>query len=157
MKKALFILSLALLSGVVAFCLMRQHRMSAHHGGPLLDSMPELAWVRTDLHLTDGQFAKVSDLHVAYRPKCVELCRCMEESRTKLEALSRKERGVTPELETAIDENARVRSRCQAAMLKHIYDTAAVLDRNQADRYLTTMIPYALGDARVEAGGGHSH
>jgi len=157
MKKAVLILTLALLAGVAAFCLMRHHKMAESHGGPLLDSMPELAWVRADLHLTDEQFAKVSDLHVAYRPKCVEMCRCMEQSRTKVEALSRKERTVTPELESAIGEHAEVSARCQRAMLKHIYDTAAVLDRNQADRYLNTMLPYALGDAQTDTGGHHSH
>ena len=31
----------------------------------LLDSIPELAWLRVDLKLSDAQFAKASELHVA--------------------------------------------------------------------------------------------
>ena len=157
MKKALLILLLSLFSGVIAFCVMRHHRMSARADAPLLDSLPELAWLKSDLHLNNEQFAKVSGLHAAYRPKCVELCHCMEQSHAKLSELSRKERGVTPELMSAIEECAQVRSRCQAAMLNHLYETASVLAPDQATRYLTTMLPYALNESEAHDATGHSH
>ncbi|MES2437506.1 MAG: periplasmic heavy metal sensor [Verrucomicrobiota bacterium] len=155
MKKGLFILAVALLAGVMAFYLMRSHKI-AQSQGPLVDSMPELAWVRTELKLTDEQFAKVSQLHAAYRPKCVEMCRRISDAHEKIEGFARKDRKVSPELDDAIHEHARIHVECQQAMLKHIYETAAALDENQAARYLETMLPYALDFTHSESGNLHS-
>jgi len=155
MKKGSLILAIALLAGVIAFCVVRSQKM-ARTGGNLLDSMPELTWVRTDLKLTDTQFAKVSELHAAYRPKCMEMCRRISEAHQKMEAVSRMDRKLTPELEAAIREHAGIHAECQQAMLKHLYETAAVLDANQASRYLETMVPYALDFTLSESGNLHS-
>ncbi len=155
MKKGIIFLITAILAGVLAFCLMRSHKMAAIRGS-LLDSMPELAWVRTELKLTDEQFAKVSELHAAYRPKCVEMCGRISEAHEKIEGLAKKDRKLTPELEEAIREHARIHVECQQAMLKHIYETSAVLSGNQASRYLETMLPYALDFTHSESGNLHS-
>ncbi len=155
MKKGSLILAIALLAGVIAFCVVRSQKM-ARTGGNLLDSMPELTWVRTDLKLTDTQFAKVSELHAAYRPKCMEMCRRISEAHQKMEAVSRMDRKLTPELEAAIRQHAGIHAECQQAMLKHLYETAAVLDANQASRYLETMVPYALDFTLSESGNLHS-
>lgn len=143
MKKLLLMLAVSLLAGVMSFCLMRCHRMSAHHG-LLVYSMPELTWIRKDLKLTDAQFAKVSAMHASYRPKCMEMCRSIADGHEKIEALARRDHRVTRELEAAIREHSENHARCQQAMLQHIYETAAVLDDAQASRYLETMLPYAL-------------
>lgn len=156
MKKGLLILATALLAGLIAFCLMRSHTI-ARSGGNLLDSMPELAWVRTDLKLTDAQFAKVTELHVAYRPKCMEMCRRISEAHEKMEGLTAKQRKETPELDAAIREHALIHAECQQAMLKHLYETAAVLDEKQGSRYLETMMPYALDFTPSAAGNVPSH
>jgi len=156
MKKTLIILTVSILAGVAAFSLMRSHKAAAS-GGALLDSMPELAWVRKDLGLTEEQFAKVSELHAAYRPKCLELCRHISEAHAKLASLTRRDRDVTPELEAAIREHADVHARCQQAMLKHIYETAATLDEKRAGRYLDTMLPYTLDFTQSQPEAGHSH
>lgn len=156
MKKRILIVVTALLAGVMAFCLMRS-RTIIHSRENLLDSMPELAWVRTDLKLTDAQFAKVSELHVAYRPKCMEMCRRISDAHQKMDRLAGKGRELTPELEAAIRERAVIHAECQQAMLKHLYDTAAVLDEKQAARYLGTMIPCALDFTLSESENPHSH
>lgn len=155
MKKGLYILTAAFLAGVLAFCLMRSHK-TAQSLGSLVDSMPELAWVRTDLKLTDEQFARVSQLHAAYRPKCVEMCRRISDAHEKIEGYARKDRRVSPELDEAIRYHAQIHVECQQAMLKHLYETAAVLDENQAARYLETMLPYALDFTHSESGNLHS-
>ncbi len=155
MRKGIIVLILALLAGVTAFCLMRSHKMAVIRG-PLLDAMPELAWVRTELKLTDEQFAKVSELHAAYRPKCKELCRSISDAHEKMEGLARKDRNLTPELEEALREHARIHVESQQAMLKHLYETAAVLDHNQASRYLEAMLPYALDFSHSESANLHS-
>ena len=151
MKRGLILMALAITAGVVAFCFTRSHQM-AERRELRLDAMPELAWVRTDLKLTDEQFAKVSELHVAYRPRCVDMCRRISKAHDKVEAAAHGGGTMTHELETAIREHAETQVECQRAMLKHIYETAAVLDKDQASRYLETMLPFALDFAPVEAG-----
>jgi hypothetical protein len=143
MKRGLLFLILALAAGIAAFCIARSHRQAVH-SGVLLDSMPELAWLRTELKLSNDQCAKASELHVAYRPVCATMCRHIAEAHEKLEALARGGRGITPELESAIRDHARVHSECQRKMLEHLYQTANLFDDKQAARYLETMIPHAL-------------
>ena len=150
MNKGLLILALTLVAGVLAFWSMRTCKM-AERNEVLLDSMSELTWVRSELKLTDAQFAKVSELHAAYRPKCVEMCRQIAEARGKVDALAKASRGVTPDLEAALREHAETQAGCQQAMLKHIYETAATLDPDQAKRYLETMLAMALDSTHGES------
>ncbi len=143
MKKGLIILVIALLAGIAAFMVTRSHRQSAHNG-VLLDTLPELAWLRAELKLSNEQFAKASELHKAYRPTCTEMCHNITEAHARLETLAQTGRGITPELTAAIQHHARVHAECQEKMLEHLYQTAALLDDKQAARYLETMIPHAL-------------
>ncbi|WP_035610438.1 periplasmic heavy metal sensor [Haloferula sp. BvORR071] len=154
MKKGLTILILALLGGVLAFCLMRSHKM-AERQETLLDSMPELSWLRSELKLSDDQFARVSELHAAYRPKCMEMCQRIAAARSKVETLARASREVSPELEAALKEHAETDAQCRRAMVQHMYETAAVLDSDQAARYLETMLPLALEGSHGDPHGGH--
>ncbi len=70
MKRGGLVLLLALLAGLAAFYGLRWQRDRAerHHSGIALDSMPELTWLRSDLGLSEVQFMKVRELHLAYRP-----------------------------------------------------------------------------------------
>ncbi len=154
MKKGLVFLLVALAVGVAAFFITRSHQQSVHKE-VLLDSLPELAWLRVDLKLTDDQFAKASELHIAYRPTCVEMCRNIAAAQTRLDSLARSARGMTPELETAIQESARVHAQCRTKMLEHLYQTASLLDDKQAARYLQKMVPLAL-DSTSTTGGSES-
>ena len=155
MKRGLLILFLALAAGLAAFFGMRSHKMGAHHD-VLLDSMPELAWIKTDLKLSEEQFAKVRELHAAYRPHCEEMCHRIASTRERVQAAAAHSREMTPELEKAIREHAETRAQCQAEMLRHIYRTAATLDKDQASRYLETMLPFALDPNPADGGSGHA-
>jgi DNA-binding SARP family transcriptional activator len=159
MKNLLVVVVVSLVAGVASFSLMRSHKLASNatNGGPLVDTLPELAWVRTELKLTDSQFAKVSELHVAYRPKCLELCQNIAAAHEKLARLTTSDRKVTPELEAAIREHAEVHANCQQAMLRHLYETAATLDEKQANRYLELMIPYALDAPPSDQESNHCH
>lgn len=154
MRKGLTVLAIALLGGILAFWLMRSHKMAGQHE-TLLDSMPELSWMRSELKLTDDQFARVSALHAAYRPKCMEMCGRIAAARTKVETLARASREVTPELEAALKEHAETDAQCRRAMVQHMYETAAVLEPDQAARYLETMLPLALQGAHGSPHDGH--
>ncbi len=147
MKKTLITLFVAIAAGVLAFYLMRSLRMAAQDE-VLLDSMPELAWMKTDLKANDEQLAKVTELHLAYRPTCVELCRRIRAAHAKVDSLAGSKREITPELEAAILEHAKTHAECKKAMLEHLYRTAALFSPEQAKHYIETVLPIALESTR---------
>lgn len=154
MKRSIVILLIAIVAGAAAFCLIRSQKL-ADRQHLLLDSMPELTWVKSELKLSDGQFSKVSDLHAAYRPKCMEMCRRIAAAHEKVEDLIRENPAVTPALEKAIQEHAATHAECQQAMLRHIFQTAGAMDRDQAARYLKEVVPFALDFSHSEPGEMH--
>jgi hypothetical protein len=151
MKKSLAILILALLAGFAAFGITRKH-CTTSNSNTLLDHLPELAWLKTELALSDAQFSKVAELHDSYRPVCEEMCRRIDDSRARLEAVALKSRSTDTELQKAIAEYERVRGECKMKMLEHLYQTAELLNEEQAERYLKAVLPAALGST----GGQHS-
>ncbi|MDP3849023.1 MAG: periplasmic heavy metal sensor [Luteolibacter sp.] len=151
MKKPLAILILALLAGFAAFGITRKH-CTTSNSNTLLDHLPELAWLKTELALSDAQFSEVAELHDAYRPVCEEMCRRIDDSRARLEAVALKNRSTDSELQQAIAQYEQVRSDCKMKMLEHLYQTAALMSEEQAGRYLKTVLPAALGST----GGPHS-
>lgn len=153
MKRGLILVLAVLLAGFAGFSITRYQKVASQHGdGVLLDAMPELSWVKSELKLTDGQFEKVSALHVAYRPKCEEMCHSLSRAHRKVGELAAANGVMTPELEAAIREHAEVHAACQRAMLEHLYQTAALLEPAQGSRYLGIMIPQALDSANGAPG-----
>ena len=104
MNRGFLVLGGAVLAGLLAFGAMRwEKERGLHHGGSLfLDAMPELEWLKKDLRLTDEQFAKVRALHVAYRPKCGEMCGRIAKAHSVLESVAARNRQLTPEFEAAL-------------------------------------------------------
>jgi hypothetical protein len=152
--KALFILIAILAAGALAFCLMRNHRMPVR-GDALLDTMPELGWVRSELKLTDEQFKKVAQLHIDYRPECVKMCHRISQAHEQIEQVAKTARGMTPELDAVLREHAAIHLECQQTMLGHIYKTAALMDQRQSEKYLEKVLPYALDFTHSETGNLH--
>ena len=147
MKKGLIILATALIAGILAFFLSRQHP-SADADSLLLDSLPELAWLRTDLKLSDKQFSKVEQLHLDYRPVCAEMCRRIAESEAAVAKLASTQGGMSADLSNAIENHGHVIAACKRSMLEHLYQTASLMDERQARRYLEVTLPLALDSAR---------
>jgi recombinational DNA repair ATPase RecF len=156
MKKPWVIILCFLLAGTAAFCVMHFKKRVGQEG-VLLDKMSELAWVRSELKVTDEQLARVAELHAAYRPKCVQMCYRIAESHEKLDRLTSQNQGMSEELRTAIREHAAIHAECQETMLEHLYQTAAQLDAKQADSYLKAMLPYALDFTHCESEAAHCH
>lgn len=142
--RVLLVLLVAVATGLASFFAVRSHRDSQSRG-ILLDQLPELAWLHRDLRLTDDQFAAVRELHVAYRPKCEAMCQRIMDARSQAEALAAADRQMTPELAAALRKYGEVQADCRRAMIEHLYQTAALLDPDQAKRYLESMLPHALG------------
>lgn len=147
MNKGLLILAVGALAGLLAFFLSRGK--PAGSGDPvLLDSLPEIAWLRTDLKLDDEQFAKVRELHHDYRPVCAEMCRRIAESEAAVAKLAQSRGGMTDDLSQAIEHHGHVIAACKRSMLEHLYQTAGLMNGDQAKRYLEITLPLALDSAR---------
>ena len=138
MKRRLFILTgllavAALAYGLSHWLLMRQApHPSGPHGEPL-------AWMQQEFRLDDATFAKVQALHNSYQPTCGGLCLAIAKANGRVRTLMQQSRGLTPELEAAIREAHLRQAECRTAMLRHIYETAALLPPEAAQRYLATV------------------
>ncbi len=134
-----------LIAGVLGFIVAFSLTRSIHRAPALLNTMPELEWLRNELKLDDAQLAKAAELHKTYLPRCETLCARILEVRQTVEAAATGARGkLTPELTAALDAQARVHVECQKAMIGHLYETAAVMTPEQAERYLKATLPYAI-------------
>lgn len=147
MKKGLLILAAAIMAGILAFFLSRSQPVG-DTDTVLLDSMPELAWLRTDLKLSDEQYSKVEQLHRDYRPVCAEMCRRIAESEATVAKHASEQSGMSDDLAKSIENHGHVIAECKRGMLEHIYKTAAMMDENQSRRYLEVALPLALNSTR---------
>lgn len=161
MKRGLWILAAALLAGLAGFvitrgrnCCTMSETMTAHDGHSLL---PELEWLGREFKLSDEQFAKVSALHLAYRPTCEALCMKIMACHKKVEGLVDAGTGVSPGLKAALQEHAALHVECQTAMLSHLYQTSACMSPDQARHYLDAMLPQVIEMPMEPCGasGGH--
>ncbi|MDI1311902.1 hypothetical protein [Prosthecobacter sp.] len=118
--------------------------------------LPELAWLRQSLHLTGEQFAKVQALHLAYQPKCAELCMRVHHSDQALMESSSRSRTVSGDVVTLMCARADLTLECQQAMLQHVYETAACMAPAQADYYLKIVLPHVLGPDHSRAAADHA-
>lgn len=148
MKRGLWIVGAALLAGILGFVIVRQQycrtmskKAASHEDNSRL---PELEWFRNELKLSDEQFSKVSELHVAYRPTCEDLCMRIMASHKKIKAYVDGGKQVTPELKAALQEHAALHVECQTAMLTHLYQTSACMSQDQAKHYLDAMLPQVI-------------
>lgn len=146
MKKGFLILAVALVAGALSFYLSRS-KSGSGSDSLLLDSMPELVWLHTDLNLTDEQFSKVEKLHRDYRPICDEMCRRIAASQDAVAKLANSQGEMSEDLSKAIENHGNVIAECKRAMLEHIYRTASLMDESQAQRYLRVAVPLALDTA----------
>lgn len=161
MNRGLFILLLALATATGVFFMTRNQcccsvnlDVVVHDHETLL---PELEWLRDELKLDNTQFAQVKELHLAYRPTCKALCMKIMTSRKKLGHLAADGKISSPEFDAALLEQAAVQTECKRAMLKHLQQTAAVMQPAQARQYLDAMLPQVIGVAAEPVGHGSSH
>lgn len=97
---------------------------------------PELAWLKTEFHLNDADFARVSQLHDAYLAGCAERCRRIDEKNARLKELLASNQTVTPEIEKLLEEAAQLRADCQKKMLAEFFAVSRTMPPEQGRRYL---------------------
>ncbi len=135
MKKGPAILLLGLLLSAAAFVGF-YYLGTAHCRAMMRQPQPELAWLRNEFHLSDAEFARISQLHEAYLPKCRERCRRIAEENTKLQQLLARSTTVTPEIQALLAERAKMRADCEAEMLQHFLEVSRTMPAEQGRRYL---------------------
>ena len=135
MKRGLIILIGGLLVACAGYCLF-YYAGTAAHRKVLAGNAPELLWLKREFQLSDTELARVTQLHEAYLPACVERCKQIDElNRTVIQAVGSASQ-LTPEIEQLLTERARVRTACQAAMLKHFFEVSRTMPADQGRRYL---------------------
>ena len=98
-----------------------------------------LVWLRREFHLTDAQFQRIQALQTAYAGKCDLMCQEIMNANAALDAAISRNRRVTPEIQQAMGEVARVQQECQQSMLAHIYEVSEQMNPNSAERYVQIM------------------
>jgi hypothetical protein len=99
----------------------------------------ELLWLRREFHLTDAHFLRIQALHSAYVGKCDLMCQRIMNANSVLDAAISRNRRVTPEIQQAMGEVARVQQECQQSMLAHVYEISEQMDPSSAEQYLKMM------------------
>jgi nitrate reductase assembly molybdenum cofactor insertion protein NarJ len=98
---------------------------------------PALAWMQKEYQLDDAQFARLCEVHDGYLPKCMEMCRMIDEKNAQVEKLLAATNVITPEIREALAEAAEIRAECETAMLEHFYKVAQTMPPEQGKRYLS--------------------
>jgi hypothetical protein len=99
----------------------------------------ELVWLRREFHLNDAQFQRIQALQTAYAGKCDLMCQRIMNANAVLDAAISRNRQVTPEIQQAMGEVARVQQECQQSMLAHVYEVSEQMNPNSAEQYLKMM------------------
>ncbi|MBI4657845.1 MAG: periplasmic heavy metal sensor [Verrucomicrobia bacterium] len=135
MRRGILILLLGVTGAVAAYCGF--YRMGTASSREWMRSaQPELAWLKQEFNLSETEFRRISGLHAAYLPQCREMCSRIEQQNGKLRKLLQVEEGMTPEIEAAVGEAARLRGECQRNMLRHFFAVSQTMPPEQGRRYL---------------------
>ena len=118
-------LGLALIVCALAFGLgyLAEHNRELHRAAVNKDAM---AWLHTEFHLSDQQFAVIQKLHIEYKLKCDQKCAKM---------MSAHRRAASP------DEQHRLESQCLEDMLSHFQKVAVLMPIGEGERYLASVLP----------------
>jgi hypothetical protein len=138
MNRGIFILIAALALAVTAYAICFEAMTRPAHA-LLAEPNGKLEWLRREFNLTDPQFARITALHDAYSSVCGSMCERIVVANSRLDELVAKNREVTPDVDSALRECAKVRADCNTALLRHIYAVAAEMSPESGKRYIEMM------------------
>lgn len=150
MKRALCILGLSAALGLGAFWTGTRTRAPGCHETP--QHGMNLDWLRSEFALTDEAFARIHDLHEAYKPGCEALCARIAENRRRIDKLAAEGERYTPELDAALREAANLRFASQRLYLQHAHAVAAAMSPEQGQRYAAMMKRRIFGQCECGSG-----
>ncbi|HXT39242.1 MAG TPA: periplasmic heavy metal sensor [Candidatus Angelobacter sp.] len=135
MKRGVAILFIGLALGLCAYCGFYFAGTAAHR--TMLESdTPELAWLKREFDLNETEFARVVQLHDAYKSECMTMCRRIDAKNAELKKLLTRSDTLTPEIEAKLAEAGQLRVECQKNMLRHFLEVSRTMPPEQGRRYL---------------------
>ncbi len=138
MRRAALILVFGVLLGAGGYCGL-YYSKTAKVRTLRATEMPELAWLREEYCLGDGEYDRVRKLHEGYLPRCAEMCARIAAVNAELQRLILATNTVTPAISAKLAEIGSLRLQCQTMMLNHFYTVAATMPADQGRRYLERM------------------
>ena len=120
---------------------------SASSRGMMESQTPELAWLQKEFHFSDAELARITKLHESYMAACAERCKRIDAVNSDLRTLLAATNTVTPAIEKALEESARLQAECRKEMLRHFYEVSRTMPPDQGRRYLAWVTGCTLGPA----------
>jgi hypothetical protein len=163
MSRPIVILLAVVLASVALFtgAFLLASRVSSEQ---LSRSPDDLRWLQEEFQLGKAEMERVRELHEGYLPVCQEFCDRIADEKRSLQLMVEQGQGGTVEATDRLNEIARTRARCQAAMLQHFEEVSEVMPPKQGQRYLAEMRRLTLGfheqieeSMSGDSGDGHAH
>jgi hypothetical protein len=136
MKRPLLILFLGLLAGTAAhFAYYGYHRPGA------TDTLEgRLAWMKTELRLTDAQFARIKELHRASHPRLQEMARQVALMQAEFAEFERSRRTADRvdfvEFARFVQNRRELNRECIDSTRQLVLASAEVMTPEQRERYI---------------------
>jgi hypothetical protein len=135
MRQRWIILVIGMLLGIGGYCVL-YFCATAQHRQIVEQPQPELAWLKSEFHLSDSEFERVAKLHEEYLPRCAEMCQRIADKKEELKHLLAQTNNITAEIETNLSEAGQLRAECEKRMLAHFYAVSRTMPSEQGKRYL---------------------
>jgi hypothetical protein len=140
MKRTVFVFLLGLAGGLLAHnAWFVTHRPGNPSG---LDA--QLAWMKSSLHLSDQQFARIKELHVQSSPQLQALATQVARMRAEFAAFENERRatGEVDFLEFArfVEQRRAVDRECAESTRRLIVAAVSVMTQQQRDQYCRTLL-----------------
>jgi len=141
----------ASLAGIAALAYSATNRFLPHR--PPAPSAQEtqqngLRWLRDHYQLDEPTWLRIAALHEAYYPVCGDMCARIAAANAKVAELMQQSDRFSPQLETALRSAEATHADCRAALLRHVYEVAALMPPDASRRYLAEMAPRLLHEGR---------
>jgi len=141
----------ASLAGMAALAYAVTHRLLPHPStSPSAQETQQigLRWLRDHYQLDEPTWLRIAALHEAYYPVCGEMCARIAAANTRVAELMQQSDRFSPELENALRAAEATHADCRAALLRHVYEVAALMPPDTSRRYLAEMAPRLLHEGR---------
>jgi hypothetical protein len=135
MKKGALVLMAGVLLGTAGFSAF-YYFGTASSRAILREPQPELGWLKREYKLSDAEFARVTQLHLAYLPQCTARCQQIGALNQRLRELLSRATDLTPEIQSLLADRASMQAKCEAEMLKHFLEVSRTMPAEQGRRYL---------------------
>jgi len=144
MPRSLVILAALILAAAALFtgAFLMASRFSSQQ---LCRPTDDLDWLKTEFRLGPAEMEHVRQLHEGYLPVCQGYCDEIAAQRRELNSLVGAGQGTSAEAVECLEKIARLRARCQAAMLEHFEAVSQAMPPDQGRRYLEEMRRLTLG------------